>query len=427
MTALIGVFLLFFFLALGMPVALAMLVAGMLGLLMILDVGGIGDLMAGTFYETTASYVLLTVPMFILMSEYMAASGIARDVIRAADKWAGRLPGGLGIACVLASSLLAAVVGSSTASAATMSTAAYPNMKELGYKPGFAVGIIAIAGTLSIMIPPSVILIIYGILTEQSIGRLLIAGLIPGLLTAAGYVAVIVAYAIKNPQAAPRAEHFDFKGAVRSLGTIWPVMLLMAIVIFSLYGGLATTTEIGAIGAAGALLIVFLLGRFGLTGLFLSGRNTLRTVVMIFAILIGAHVFGYFMAYSEATQQSIELIMNSGLSPWAVLLIIVAVYLILGMFLDQIAILVLTVPLTFPIVMALGFDPIWYGIIITKTVEIGLVSPPMGLNVFISSNITRVPLSESFKGVAPFLAIEFVILGALLAFPAISTFLPSMM
>ncbi|MBB4285897.1 TRAP transporter large permease [Roseospira goensis] len=427
MSLVIGIGGLILFLILGMPIGFALATSGALGLAAHMGPGIVGPLMAETFFEHSSAYLLLTIPMFVLMSEYLSASGIARDIVQTSYRWIGRLPGGLGIACVAASAMMAAVIGSSTASAATMSTAAFPNMKRLQYHPRVAAGIIAISGTLAIMIPPSIILVIYGILTEQSIGKLLIAGIVPGLLTMAGYTLVIVWIALRRPDMMPRAPSFDLRAAMRSMLTVWPILLLIVVVIGSLYGGVATPTEIGAVGSLFALAIVLALRRLNGGTLRAAMENTLRTYMMIIMIILGAMVFGYFMTYTQVTQDLVRAVVEADLPPWGILLLLLLVYLLLGCFLDQIAILVLTVPLTFPIVSALGFDGIWYGIIITKTVEIGLVTPPLGLNVYVTSSVTRVPLGEAFKGVLPFLVVELVLLAILVTWPGLTLWLPGQM
>jgi len=300
-------------------------------------------------------------------------------------------------------------------------------MRDSGYDRRISVGIIAIAGTLAIMIPPSIVLIIYGILTQQSVGKLLIAGLVPGLLTAAGYILTIWVLSKRRPDLVPKPTAFDMRDAMKSLRPVWPAMLLMVVTIGGLYSGLATPTEIGAVGSLAALAIVLMMRRIDKRRFTSAMTETLGTTVMIITIIIGAMMFGYFLTLTQATQSLIAMINDANLSPWAVLLTLVVIYLVLGMLMDQMAILVLTVPVTFALITQLGFDGIWYGIVITKTVEIGLVTPPLGLNVFITSGITRVPVAECFRGVAPFVLVDLLILGLLLAFPEISLFLPGLM
>lgn len=427
MAVFIGILVLITLIVLEMPIAFALMSAAVLGLWL---TGGsvlVLSFLGNVLHEEAANYVLLTIPMFVLMSQFMAKSGMARDIVVCCDLWLGRVRGGLAMACVIASAFMAAVIGSSTASTATMSTAAFPTMKEVGYSDKLAVGVIAISGTLAIMIPPSIILIVYGVLTEVSIGKLLIAGIGPGLLTIAGYTAAILVMGLWRPEAMPARSGFNRAQAVASLKTVWPVFLLMTVVIGSLYSGIATPTEVGAIGSLCAFVIVLLMRRMRGQAFFASLTETVRTTVMIIAIISGALMFGYFLTFTQATQNLLSAIQTSGLQPWAIMLILVFVYLVLGMLMDQLAILVLTVPITFALVSQFGFDGVWYGIIITKTVEIGLVTPPLGLNIFMVSSLTKVPVGDCFKGVAPFILVELVILGLLLAFPQISLFLPSLM
>lgn len=423
----IGIGLLLILLVLDMPVAFALMVAGIAGLWM---VGGdvvVSSYLSDIYHSVSASYVFLTIPMFVLLAQYMAKSGMARDIIKASDLWLGRMPGGLGIACVIASAFMAATIGSSTASCAAMSATAYPSMREVGYGRRVSAGIIAISGTLAVMIPPSIVLIIYGILTEESVGKLLIAGLLPGVLTALGYILTILVLSIRNPEALPAQPSFDVDAAVRALRPVWPMFLLMLLILGGLYSGVATATEIGAIGAAAALLITLALKRIDLRSFGLALQDTLTTTIMIVTIVVGAMMFGYFLTLTEATQSLVGLISESGVSPATVIVVLLLVYLVLGMFMDQIAILVLTVPITHALITQLGFDGIWYGILITKTVEVGLVTPPLGLNVFVTSGTTGVPVTECFRGVAPFLVVEIVIILLLLMFPQIALFLPGLM
>lgn len=427
MTIAIPLGVLLLLLVLEMPIAFAMMVSATLGLWLIGGESFVSSYLSDVFHDVSASYVFLTIPMYVLLAQYMAKSGMARDVIQASDLWLGRMRGGLAMACVMASAFMAAIIGSSTASCATMSAAAYPTMREVGYDRRVAVGVIAISGTLAIMIPPSIILIIYGILTEQSIGKLLIAGLVPGVLTAVGYIITIAILGIRHPARMPATSSFNFGQAMRALGPVWPVVVLMLLIIGGLYSGAATPTEIGAVGAAAALVIALLLRRLDKEAFFGALEDTLSTTVMIITIIIGAMMFGYFLTLSQATQSLFAAITAAGLDPWMVMGLLVVIYLILGMFMDQIAILVLTVPITYALVTQMGYNGIWYGIVITKTVEIGLVTPPLGLNVFVTSGITKVPVSDCFRGVAPFLLVELVVLGLLLAFPQISLFLPNLM
>lgn len=426
MTILLGTLLLVLALVLGVPVGFALGIAGCIALFFVAPASTVLGLMAEVVHSTMANFVILTIPAFVLMSEFLSAGGIADDMMIACNRLMRRVRGGLAMACVMAGAVLAASSGSSTASVATISRAAFPTMKRLGYDPGLAVGVIAISGTLAIMIPPSIALVVYGILTEESIGKLFIAGIGPGLVTALGYVAAITFTLWRRPDFAPRAHEALVNEAgetIEQKGRVWPVGLLVALVLGALYSGLATPTEVGAIGAVGAFLLALVLGRLTVASTVTALGNTLRITSMIVTIIFGALMFGYFMTYTQVTNALLGFISESDLSPYTVLAAILVIYLLLGMLMDQFAILVLTVPITYSIIIGLGFDPIWFGILVVKTAEIGLVTPPIGLNIFIAANATGEDTSVGFRGVLPFVIVEILLLALFVAFPQISLFL----
>ncbi|WP_126424931.1 TRAP transporter large permease [Brevibacillus marinus] len=427
MTIAIPVLSLFAFLLIGVPVGFALALAGGLGLLLHGGWEAMAGILQTTPYASAASFVLTSVPMFILMAEFATNSGMSEKTFQACYKWLGHWPGGLALATVAASTGLAAIAGSSTAAAATMAKTAVGEMIKYNYRPSFAVGVVSIAGTLAIMIPPSIILIIYGILTEVPIGPLLIAGIIPGLLTAVGYFLSIVYWAKKRPEEAPRVAPFPLEERVRSIRGVWPMFLLIVFMVAAIYSGAVTPTEAGAVGAFAAMLLGFLLVGLNLSGMKQALSRTAETTCMIFVIIIGAMIFGYFVTATQITQSILSFIAELPVSPYVIMGIIVLIYLVLGTFMDQLAILFLTVPITFPISQALGFDPIWFGIIVTKTAEIGLVTPPLGMNVFIAANAAKVPIMEGFKGVSRLLVVELVILVILFFIPELSTWLPQQM
>ncbi len=413
----------------GMPVGFALGVAGVLSLMLLVPMNMIYGLMAQVVHHTVANYVILTIPMFVLISEVLAASGIAQDLMVACNRAMRRIRGGLAMACVLAGSVLAAASGSSTASVATLSRAAFPTMKRLGYDTGFSVATISMAGTLAIMIPPSIAFVVYGIITEESIGRLFMAGLIPGLLTAVGYIVTIAVAVRLFPHLAPAVQARAAKAALAGLeqtGRVWPVVLLVVLIMAALYSGVATPTEIGALGALGAILICIALRRISPRPFAIAVANTLRTSTMIVTIIFGALMFGYFMSLTQMTGAMLAWIEQSGLSPMTVLLLVVAFYLVLGMFMDQFAIIVLTVPISYALITGLGFDGIWFGVLIVKTAEIGLITPPLGLNIFIASASTGVTTRKGFGGVLYFLIAEFLVLGVIIAFPELILFIPDL-
>lgn len=427
MTILVGVGLLLALIALGVPIGFALGIAGAANLLAIAPPSALAGLMEGVVHHTTANFVLLTIPMFVLMSEFLSAGGIARDLMLACNRLMRGVRGGLAVTAVIAGAVLAAASGSSTASVAAIARSTFPTMKALGYRPGFAVGTISVAGTLAIMIPPSIAFVVYGIIAEESIGRLFIAGIVPGLLTAAGYIVTIWICIRLKPALAPAVAERSAPAAEEDRGRVWPVMLLILTVLGALYSGVATPTEVGALGALGALVITIAMRRMSRRSFAEAVGHTLRTTTMIVTIIFGAVLFGYFMAFTQVTAGILDWIARSGMPPYLVLAMILAFYVLLGMFMDQFAIIVLTVPITHAIATGLGFDGIWFGVLIVKTAEIGLITPPVGLNVFIASASTGVPTREAFRGVGAFVVTELVLLAVLVAFPEISLFLPNLM
>lgn len=431
MDVFLGLAILLGLILLGIPVGFALGLAGIASLLLLAPLPMIHGLVGQVVHHTVANYVILTIPMFVLISEVLASSGIATDLMLSCNRLMRRIRGGLAMACVLAGSVLAAASGSSTASVATLSRAAFPTMRRLGYDEGLSIATISVSGTLAIMIPPSIAFVVYGIITEESIGRLFMAGLIPGAMTAIGYVLTIVLALRLRPDLAPqitaRAKEVVESATDEPHGRVWPVVLLVVLIMGALYTGVATPTEVGALGALGAILISVALGRIGPRSFTTAVANTLRTSAMIATIIFGALLFGYFMSLTQMTDTMLDWIKASGLSPMTVLLLVVGFYLILGMFMDQFAIIVLTVPISYALMTGLGFDGIWFGVLIIKTAEIGLVTPPLGLNIFIASAITGVPTGKGFRGTVLFLVAEFILLGLMIAFPELVMFVPDLL
>jgi len=417
--------LLLFLLLFGMPVGFALLVSGSIGLLWITDPETLLGVMEIAPYEEIASFSLSAIPMFILMAEFLTAGKFTESIFSAFHRWLGHLRGGLISATVGGGVMLAAISGSSSASAGTLSSAAYPEMKRLGYDDGFSTGALAIVGTPALLIPPSIGLILYGIMTETSVKSLLQAGILPGILTACGYLATIYWRIKLNPDIAPIAQvKFSRKDKLRSLGNTWPVIVLMLLIFVMIYGGIVTPTEAGASGALLACLLGIFKRTLDFSGLQSALVNAVRISAMIFAIIIGSSIFGVFLTLTGVAQDLILSIEQSGLPTALILLAVLALYILLGFFLDQLAIIILTLPLVFPLMSSLDFNAVWLGIIIVKTAEIGLVSPPMGLNVFIVSNITRVSPVTVFRGVLPFLLMDLVVLALLVIFPDITLYIP---
>ena len=413
--------------AIGMPVAFAMGVSGAVGIYFMGGFDSLMGILATSPYRTAASYTLTTVPLFILMADFILKSEIVHEIFEAAYKWLGHLPGGVAIATVLADAGFGAMCGSSTAAAAAMSSVAIPQMKRLKYRDSLSGGVVAVAGTLAIMIPPSIVFIIYGSVTETSIGKLLIAGIMPGVLTALAYAAAIYIWVKIDPSVSPPQMAWSWSERVHSLKYVWPMIVLFAVVVGTIYAGVATPTESAAFGATAALLIGLAQGRLDREKIFAACLATIRSTVMIFVLIIGAMIFGYYMTLTQMAQDLVKVIAASNLDRWVIMGGLVVLYVALGCILDQIAILLLTLPITFPLVMSLGFDPIWFGVVITALAEIGLITPPVGLNCFIVSQVSRLPLEEVFKGACILLTGELIVMALLMGFPEISLWLPSMM
>lgn len=428
MTIILPIILLIFFLLFGMPIALALGISGSLGLILNEGWGAFFGIIKTAPYDSVESFVLSAIPMFILMASIMTVSGLTKDLFYSAHKWLGNLPGGLGIASVFAGAGMGATSGSSTASAATMASAAYPEMKRYKYSTPFAMGVVSVSGTLAVMIPPSIILIMYGILSEVGVASLLIAGVIPGVLTAVGYILTILIWVKFKPDIAPKIEQKPaMKDRFASLKYTWPVLLLITIVVGAIYTGIVTPTEAGAVGAFIVFLIAIFMRRFSIKICNDVLKETLKSTTMILTIVIGAMIFGYFLTITGVTQGLVAYVEGLDLSKYVIVSIIVLVYLVLGFFMDQMAILILMVPITFPMVMALDFNPIWFGIVITKAAEIGLVTPPVGMNVFVASGAAGVKPTETFKGVFWFVITDLAVLVMLMLIPELSTWLPATM
>ena len=421
MTIAFGVFCIVAFLLLALPIGFALGIAGIVSLWSLIPERAILALMTKVFYENTANGIILAIPMFVLMAEFLGAGGVAEDLLLACNRLLRRVRGGMAMACILAGTVHAAATGSSSASAASLARASFPAMMRAGYQPALAVGAISIAGTLAIMIPPSVAFVLYGLMTETSVGKLFLAGIIPGLITALGYIVTISLLLKFKPELGPAPGHeAKVTEGNANKGAVWPMIGLIVLILGGLYGGLATPTEISAIGALGALVISISTGRMTRAGFIEAVAATMRISTLIIVIIVGAHFLGYFMTFSKITDAMLAWTAQSGLSPTAVMLLVVFIYLLLGMVLDQGAIIILTAPISAALMIKLGFDPIWWGVVIIKTAEIGLVHPPVGVVLFVTSAATKTDLKTCFVGVIPFIVTELVILGLLLAFPQIS-------
>jgi tripartite ATP-independent transporter DctM subunit len=379
-------------------------------------------------HETGFAYTLSVIPLFILMGNFVARAGLAHELFAAAYAFIGHFRGGLAHATVAACAGFGAICGSSIATAATMSKVAYPSMKKMGYSDSLATGVMAAGGTLGIMIPPSTIMVIYGIITETNIGKLFAAGVIPGILTALLMMGAIVYMTSKDPEHAPAGKRSTWPERWAALRGIWGVILLVFVVLGGIYGGLFTATEGAGFGAAGAFLFALARRRLTWKILFQVLVESARTTAMLFTLLIAATIFANFVNFTSMPNDLKEWITHLGLSPVLIITAMMFIYIVLGTVMEELTMVLLTIPLFFPIVTALGFDPVWFGVLIVMIVQIGLISPPVGMNLFvINTLLPKVGLSNIFKGCWPFVLVMIFVLGLLIAFPQLSLWLPSLM
>ncbi|HEV2570796.1 MAG TPA: TRAP transporter permease [Beijerinckiaceae bacterium] len=426
--AVIGFVSLFILMLLRVPVGMAMGLVGVAGFGYLTNYETALKLIGQTSMRTVTDYSFGIIPMFLLMGSFVSHAGISRELFRAANAFVGHWRGGLGVATIAACGGFSAICGSSVATAATFSAVAYPEMRRHNYPKSFAAGVIAAGGTLGIMIPPSTVLAVYGIITQQDIGKLFIAGILPGIFEVFVLIATVVLIGYLKPGFLPVVRQTDWKEKMAALRDVWAPLLLFIFVIGGLYGGLFTATEAGGMGAGGAFIIGFLRGRLGRAEIKKSLLEATRTSAAVFTILIGALLFGYFLTITQTPQKVTEFLTSLGLGSYGVLILILLMYLVLGCLMDAMAMIILTVPIVFPVIIQLGFDPIWFGVIIVMTVEIGLIHPPVGMNVFvIKSMVPELDFTTIFKGVLPFLLALIFTLIVIVAFPQMATFLPSRM
>jgi C4-dicarboxylate transporter, DctM subunit len=426
--ALIGFAAIFALALLRVPLAFSM---GMVGIAGIGLTRGWEPALASTaqvVYETGFAYTLSVIPLFILMGNFVARAGLAHELFQAAYAFVGHVRGGLAHATVLACAGFGAICGSSIATAATMSKVAYPSMKKLGYSDSLSTGVMAAGGTLGIMIPPSTIMVIYGIITETNIGKLFAAGVIPGLLTAFLMMIGISVMTARDPSHAPPGERTSWPDRWKALRGIWGVALLVVVVLGGIYGGLFTATEGAGFGAAGAFLFALARRRLTWAILYQVLVESARTTAMLFTLLIAATIFANFVNFTSMPSELKEWITHLGLSPIMIITAMMFIYVVLGTVMEELTMVLLTIPLFFPIVTALGFDPVWFGVLIVMIVQIGLISPPVGMNLFvINSLLPGVGLGNIFRGCWPFVLVMLFVLGLLIAFPGLSLWLPSLM
>jgi len=428
LVGILGIAALLVLFAFRMSVGLSMLLVGFLGYTYLVSTQAGLTKLGIDPYATASFYSLSVIPLFVLMGMFLSYGGLGRDLYQAVDAWIGHVRGGLAMATIGACAAFAAVSGSATATSATMGTVALPEMKRYGYKDSLATACVAAGGTLGILIPPSVILILYGILTEERIGQLLIAGILPGTLQAVLFMGTIYLQVKLNPGLAARRAEAPFREKLTSARRVWPVLIIFLLAMGGIYLGVFTPTEAGAVGAFGALIISAVTGRFSRKSFIQSLDQAARTTAMIFLIVIGATVFGYFLAVTKIPFGLSAFIAGLGVSRYVVMALILFLLLIMGFFIEGMAILVLTMPIFYPLVIDLGFNGIWFGVIMVVMLNIGLVTPPVGVNVYITAGVAKdVPLMTIFRGVTPLWIAMIVCAALLVVFPQIATFLPSLM
>ena len=426
--ALVGFVALFGLMLLRVPVGMAMGLVGVGGFAYLSGSGPALKMVGQTSMRTVTDWNFAVVPLFLLMGSFATTSGMSRELFRAANGFLGHLRGGLGIATIAACGGFAAICGSSVATAATFSRVAYPEMRRYGYPQSFATGVIAAGGTLGIMIPPSTVFAVYGLITQQDIGKLFVAGIIPGIIAVLMYMATITIIGYARPGFLPAGPRASWRERIEGMRDVWATLLLFAFVIGGIYGGLFTATEAAGMGAAGAFVIGVLRRRLSRTDILRSLLEATRTTAAVFTVLIGAILFGYFLTITQTPQKVTEFLTGLGIGRYGVLALIMIMYLVLGCLMDALAMIILTVPIIFPVIVALGFDPIWFGVIIVMTVELGLIHPPVGMNIFVIKSVVEdVKISTIFYGVLPFIITDILRLILLIAFPILALWLPSKM
>ena len=434
--SLIGFAILLVLIVVRIPIAFAMALVGTVGFAMLVSWSGAMAMVATVTYETGLAYGLSVVPLFILMGNFVTRAGLSDELYKAANAFLGHRRGGLAMATVVACGGFGAVCGSSLATAATMAPVAMPSMRKYGYSDSLAAGSIAAGGTLGILIPPSVILVIYGIMTESDIGKLFMAGILPGILGVVLYMAAVQVTIWIKPESGPPGERVGWADRMRALGGVWGVLVLFILVMGGIYGGIFTPTEAAGIGATGAFLFALARGRLTIRITYEILLQSVKTTTMIFSVLIGALMFSNFVNMADLPGALTGWVHGANLSPFMVMLFIILVYVVLGCVLESMSMILLTVPVFYPLILELNFGPsippdmilIWFGIVVVVVTEISLITPPVGLNVFVLRGVLPdVSTGTIFKGVTPFWLADIVRLLILLFLPAVSLFLPGLM
>ncbi|SLN49145.1 Sialic acid TRAP transporter permease protein SiaT [Aquimixticola soesokkakensis] len=424
----LGVFGLFALMIFRTPVAFAMMIVGYFGLWILEGSRAASAVVLTESYSAVSNYSLIVVPMFILLGNISSAAGFSRGLYDAAFAWVGRFRGGLASASVLGCAVFSAVSGSSVATAVTIGKVALPEMKRLGYGDSLSTGAIAAGGTLGFLIPPSTGFVLYAILTEESVGRLFMAGILPGLLLMTLFISTIVLISYIDPKAGPRGDYVPLSQRFKVLGRAAPLLAIIALSIGGIYAGVFTPVEASAIGAGLVVLLAFGTRAINFAGFRGAVLETLKTSAMLYMVVIGANILNPFLAVTHIPETLGNALVGWGLGAYGTLLVIILAYVVLGMFLDGLSMLVVTIPIVFPVIQQLGFDPIWFGVVAVIVIEMGMITPPVGLNVFVVKGVAQdVPMATVFKGVLPFLLAMIVGLLLIIIFPPIATFIPDTM
>ncbi|MFV0438277.1 MAG: TRAP transporter large permease [Desulfopila sp.] len=415
---------------LQVPVGASLALVGFVGLVILTNLPSALGALSTSVYSCLASYSMSVVPLFVLMGYFAFQAGLSHDVYRAASVWLSRVRGGMAIATIIGCGGFAACCGSSVATGATMTAIALPEMRKYGYSERLITGSLAAGGVIGILIPPSICFVIYGIITEQSIGKLFMAGILPGILEILSFIVTIQILCRLKADIAPatQSSNLPVREKLTALVQTWPIVLLFGVVIGGIYGGIFTPTEAGGVGAFGALILMLVRGKLDRENFTTALSNTARTTAMVFFILIGATIFGYLLAVSQLPMQVAEWIAPLPINRYLILAGVLIFITMLGLLMDTLAIILLVIPVIFPAMVELGFDPIWFGVIIVKVSEIALITPPVGLNVYVVKGAAPdVELLTIFRGIIPFLIADVINVLILIAFPQISLFLPGLM
>lgn len=428
LAASLGFLVAFAFIFFQVPIATALGIVGFGGYALLSGWTPALSMVATVTKESTLAYSLIVLPLFVLMGNFVAGAGISGDLFRAAQAFIGRRRGGVAMATVVACGGFGAICGSSVATAATMGKVAIPSMRELGYADSLSSAVVAAGGTLGILIPPSIIMVVYGVATQTHIGMLFAAGIVPGLIAIAGYMLAVKWSVWRDPATAPVGESIERQDRIALLKSLWPVALIFTIVMGGIYGGFFTSIEASGVGASSAMVFALTHHALKAREIYLILLDTAKTSAMMFAIILGAALFGEFMNMTGVHESLLRLIQGSGLPPFGVIAVMILVYIVLGCVLESLSMILITVPIFFPIVVALGYDPVWFGILVVMVVEIGLITPPVGVNLFvIRSVVSDISMWTIVRGVVPFIVADVVRIFLVAALPILSLWLPNLL